>query len=155
MLYSSAAEYAIRALTQLALNEIEFGQPKPSPVKELAEREGIPQHFLGKVFQTLVRAGILSSMRGPHGGFALARPASHITLYEIVQAIDGTAALDRCVIGLPRCSDRNPCPHHARWKPVRDQIKDYLRGTTLADLAQAVQIHHSSEGGDAQCHAEA
>jgi Rrf2 family protein len=97
MLYSSAAEYAIRALTQLALNEIEFGQPKPSPVKELAEREGIPQHFLGKVFQTLVRAGILSSMRGPHGGFALARPASQITLYEIVQAIDGTAALDRCV----------------------------------------------------------
>jgi hypothetical protein len=48
MLYSSAAEYAIRALTQLALNEIEFGQPKPSPVKELAEREGIPQHFSGK-----------------------------------------------------------------------------------------------------------
>ncbi len=143
MLYSSAAEYAIRALTQLALSEMKFGQPKPSPVQELAEREAIPKHFLGKVFQTLVRAGILTSMRGPHGGFALARPASKITLYEIVQAIDGTVALDRCVIGLPQCSDRNPCPHHSRWKPVRDQIKDYLRGTTLADLAQAVQIHHS------------
>ncbi len=143
MLYSSAAEYAIRALTQLALNEMKFGQPKPSPVQELAEREAIPQHFLGKVFQTLVRARILTSMRGPHGGFALARPAAKITLYEIVQAIDGTAALDRCVIGLPQCNDRNPCPHHSRWKPVRDQIKDYLRGTTLADLAQAVQIHHS------------
>jgi Rrf2 family protein len=110
MLYSSAAEYAIRALTQLALNEIEFGQPKPSPVKELAEREAIPQHFLGKVFQTLVRAGILSSMRGPHGGFALARPASQITLYEIVQAIDGTAALDRCVIGLPGAAIAIPVP---------------------------------------------
>lgn len=137
MLYSNAAEYAIRALTQLALSEGESGQPRPRPVKELAEREGIPQHFLGKVFQTLVRAGILSSLRGPHGGFALARPAAQITLYEIVQAIDGTDPLERCVIGLAGCSDAHPCPHHARWKPVRDQIRQYLQGTTLADLAHA------------------
>ncbi len=135
MLYSNAAEYAIRALTQLALSQA--GQP--SPVKELAQREGIPQHFLGKVFQTLARAGILSSMRGPHGGFALARPASSITLYEVVQLIDGTDALERCVIGLAGCDDRHPCPHHHRWKPVRDQIKQYLQGTTLADLAHALR----------------
>lgn len=137
MLYSNASEYAIRALTRLALGQAESG--RPSPVKELAEREGIPQHFLGKVFQALARAGILSSMRGPHGGFALARSASHITLYEIVQAIDGTDSLKRCVIGLTNCSDRHPCPHHYRWKPVRDQIEEYLRGTTLADLAHALR----------------
>ncbi len=135
MLYSSASEYAIRALTRLALGQA----GRPSPVKELAEREGIPQYFLGKVFQALARAGILSSMRGPHGGFALARPASHITLYEIVQAIDGADSLKRCVIGLASCNDRHPCPHHYRWKPVRDRIEEYLRGTTLADLAHALR----------------
>lgn len=137
MLYSNAAGYAIRALTQLALSQSESGQP--SPVKELAEREKIPQHFLGKVFQTLTRAGILASTRGPHGGFALARPASQITLYEIVQAIDGTAALESCVIGLAGCSEQHPCPHHYRWKPVRDQIRNYLQGTTLEDLAHALR----------------
>ncbi len=137
MLYSSAAGYAIRALTQLALQHSESG--RPSPVKEIAERERIPQHFLGKVFQVLARAGILSSTRGPHGGFALARPASHITLYEIVQAIDGTTALESCVIGLASCNDQHPCPHHYRWKPVRDQIREYLQGTTLADLAHALR----------------
>jgi len=148
MLYSSASEYAIRALTQLALSESQRGQP--CPVKELAEREGIPQHFLGKVFQTLARAGILSSMRGPHGGFVLARPASEITLYEIVQAIDGTAVLERCVIGLAGCSDRHPCPHHYRWKPVRDSIRNYLQGTTLADLAHALRatLNGKLKGGD-------
>ncbi len=142
VLYSSAAEYAIRALTHLALSESESGQPRP--VKELAEREEIPQHFLSKVFQTLARAGILSSTRGPHGGFALSRPASEITLCEIVQVIDGTDALERCVIGLAGCSDQHPCPHHHRWKPVRDQIKNYLQGTTLADLAQAVRTQQDA-----------
>lgn len=137
MIYSSAVEYAIRALTHLALSESESG--RPSPVKELAQREGIPQHFLGKVFQTLARAGILSSTRGPHGGFAFARPASQITLYEIVRALDDTAVLERCVIGLSDCNDQQPCPHHHRWKPVRDQIERYLRGTTLGDLAHALR----------------
>lgn len=137
ILYSSAAEYAIRALTRLALSQTESDQP--SSVKKLAECEGIPQHFLGKVFQTLVRAGVLSSTRGPHGGFTLARPASHITLYEIVQAIDGTESLERCIIGLAGCNEQYPCPHHYRWKPVRDQIREYLQGTTLADLAHALR----------------
>jgi Rrf2 family protein len=137
MLYSSACEYAIRALTRLALCEAEPAQR--CRVKEIAESERIPAHFLGKIFQTLVRAGMLRSARGPGGGFTLARPAGQITLWEIVAAVDGVAQLDRCVVGLERCSDDSLCPQHHIWKPLKNQIKQYLQSTSLEETAQAVK----------------
>jgi Rrf2 family protein len=139
MLYSSACEYAIRALTHLALEESELASVRMRSVKEIAERERIPQPFLGKIFQTLVRAGLVFSSKGPYGGFALARPSTTITLYEIRSIVDGTGDLERCAIGLPTCSDDSPCPHHPEWKGLRRQIKEYLQKTTLHDIAEAVR----------------
>ncbi len=139
MLYSSACEYAIRALTHLALEETEFHQKRMRSVKEIAEREKIPQPFLGKIFQILVRAQVVVSSKGPYGGFALARSATTITLYEIRAVVDGIGDLERCAIGLPTCSDESPCPHHPEWKQLKRQIKDYLQKTTLYDIAGAVR----------------
>jgi Rrf2 family protein len=99
----------------------------------------VPGPFLGKIFQTLVRANILVSSKGPGGGFAIARDPKTITLFDIYQAIDGTTYLDGCAVGLARCSDETPCPLHERWKPVRERIRSYLQSTTLNDMADATR----------------
>ncbi|HXV13070.1 MAG TPA: Rrf2 family transcriptional regulator [Candidatus Krumholzibacteria bacterium] len=135
MLHSSACEYAIRALTHMA------GSPVGTRMlaRDIAAHERVPGPFLGKIFQTLVRADILNSSKGPGGGFSIAREPSTITLFDIYQAIDGTTYLDGCAVGLARCSDETPCPLHERWKPLRERIRTYLQTTTLADMAEATR----------------
>jgi len=134
VLYSSACGYATRALIYLA------AQPPGafSQAREIAAAEEIPEAFLGKILQDLVRAGLLHSAKGPHGGYALARPAAAITLLAIKQLIDGTSDLEACASGLGRCSDDMPCPQHERFKPLREGIRRYLATTTVADMAQAL-----------------
>lgn len=135
MVYSAACEYGIRALAQLARRP----DGEYTPLRELAHATRVPGPFLAKVFQELVSAGILASARGPRGGYALARPASAITLRDIKAAIDGVKDLDWCAVGLGPCSDDVPCPLHDGFKPLRQRIKRYLDRTTLAEMALALE----------------
>lgn len=134
MIYSNACEYAIRALTYLARHPDQL-----CLVKEISHNEKIPHYFLSKILQDLARDGLLKSTKGPGGGFRLTRPAAKFSLYEIKKAVDGVADLDDCAVGLSKCSDMTPCPLHETFKPLREQIKEYLLSTTLADLARAVE----------------
>lgn len=134
MLYSSACENAIRAMTFLAQRPAE----RRTPLAEIAAAEDLPHPFLGKVSGRLVRAGLLRSARGPMGGFVLARPASEISLLDIRAALDGTEDLEACAVGLDPCSDDTPCPLHETWKSLRTALKEYLKRTTLADMAEGV-----------------
>jgi len=135
MIYSSACEYAIRAMAYLVNQGV--GQRVLS--REVAESEKIPGPFLGKVFQTLVKGGLLTSTKGPGGGFSLAKPAGDITLFDIRSIVDGVADLDECAVGLSECSDEQQCPLHDSWKPIRSQIRAYLENTTLTDMAAATR----------------
>ncbi|MFA9479616.1 Rrf2 family transcriptional regulator [Phycisphaerales bacterium AB-hyl4] len=134
MIYSSACAYAIRALSWLALKNPQGY----TLLDELCEQTDLPRHFLAKVFQDLVRAGVLVSARGRGGGFALARPADSIRLMEVVEAIDGTQALKQCVVGMARCNDEQPCPQHDQWKPLRSQIRAFLDETTLLRASETL-----------------
>jgi Rrf2 family transcriptional regulator, iron-sulfur cluster assembly transcription factor len=133
MIYSNACEYAIRALIHLARHEGEF-----TKLRLVAETEAIPYAFLASISQRLVASGLLESARGPTGGYVLARPAAEVTLYQIKEIVDGVEELAECAVGLGRCSDEVPCPLHDTWKPLRRQIELYLRSTTLADMAEAM-----------------
>lgn len=132
MIGSSATEYAIRALTHVA----EAGGERVK-VKDISDAEEIPAPFLSNVLNRLVAAGLLRSLRGPTGGYVLARPAREIRLLDIRAAIDGNLDLESCAVGLPRCSESSPCPVHDRWGPVRDQIRTFLTETSVADLVTA------------------
>lgn len=142
MLYSSACEYAIRALTRLARQ----GDGELSKLRGVAEAEDVPYPFLASIFQRLVNAGLLTSARGPTGGYALSRPASEVTLFEIKALIDGVDDLEQCAVGLARCSDTVPCPLHDTFKPIRGQIRRYLETTTVADMAAAVEQKRAALG---------
>lgn len=135
MLYSNPCEYAIRALTSLALQP---GDPWVSTTAIAAHAE-VPEAFLGKILKDLVKAGMLRSMRGPGGGYRLTGDAADIRLLDVKAAIDGLADLDRCAVGLDPCADDTPCPLHEEFKHVRRTIRDYLSSTTIEDLAVGVR----------------
>ena len=144
MIHSSACEYAIRAMTYVA----GFEPGKRLLARDVSAHERIPGPFLGKIFQTLVRAGLLKSSKGPGGGFALTKDPGTISLYDIYQAIDGATYLDACAVGLARCTDETPCPLHERWKPIRERIRQYLQTTSLADMADATRRKRDAMAGD-------
>ena len=142
MIHSSACEYAIRAMTYVA----QFEPGTRLLARDISAHEHIPGPFLGKIFQTLVRAGLLKSSKGPGGGFSLAREPDAISLYDIYRAVDGDTYLDACAVGLARCSDDTPCPLHERWKPIRERIRNYLESTSLANMATATRQKRESLG---------
>jgi Rrf2 family protein len=128
---SRSSEYAVRALTYLALHE-----PQGYCLsRKVAGDLKIPAPFLGKVLQSLVGRGLLESHRGRAGGFRLARPADEIRLGEIVEAFE---EIDnhRCVLGQAECSDGCGCPLHHDWCNVRSQLVERLNSTSLADLVR-------------------
>jgi Rrf2 family protein len=134
MIYSRSAEYAIRAFVYLAAAP----PGKYAMVKQIAEESEIPAHFLAKILQQLARQGFLRSSKGPTGGFALRYPPSEITLLQIVESIDGLADYQRCIGGMQECNDQMRCGMHDSWKALRSRIIEYLVGTTVEDLASAL-----------------
>jgi Rrf2 family protein len=142
LVFSSATEYAIWGLSELTAR-----QPQGNILLEDVVRgTDLPRDFLAKIFQILVRRGILESAKGRGGGFRLAREPHQITLLEVVTAIEGPDRLDRCVIGLDKCNDQLACSQHDLFKPIRQRLKDYLRTTTLADLAASLRSKPTWKG---------
>ncbi len=140
MIYSRSAEYAIRAFVHLA--QVQEG--KYAMVKNIAEQEEIPAHFLAKILQQLARKGLLRSSKGPTGGFALRVDPTEIRLLDIVEALDGLAPYQQCASGLSECSDEMPCSMHDSWIALRSRIMDYLGKNTIADLAKALEMKKKS-----------
>lgn len=136
MIYSRSAEYAIRALVHLA--EVPAG--KYAMVKNIAEKCDIPAHFLAKILQQLARKGFLRSSKGPTGGFCLRTPANELTMWHLVEAIDGATDYNRCPGGMTQCNDDQPCGLHDNWKALRSRIMEYLERTTMADLQAALEL---------------
>lgn len=142
MIYSNACAYAIRAMCRLAML-------RPDGyvlLDELCDGSDLPRHFVAKIFQDLVRKGLLASAKGRGGGFALARSAKKITLYDIVAVIDGVEQLDHCVVGMSQCDDDQPCPQHDAWQPIRSQLKTYLMQTTLEKMAETLKDKMAKTG---------
>ncbi len=134
MIYSRSAEYAIRAFVHLA----QVPDGRFAMVKQIAEEEEIPSHFLAKILQQLARKGLLRSSKGPTGGFSLRQSPEEISLLNIVEALDGLQEYQRCASGLAECNDDMPCGMHESWKALRSRIIEYLEGTSIADVAVAL-----------------
>ena len=135
MLLSRSAEYAVRAMTFLAMQPV----GKLSGAKEIAQAEHIPIPFLWKLLQHLARRKLIRSYKGLRGGYQLALPADRIALNMVLNAIDGHESFAGCVLGLPQCDEANACPLHEVWKQVRGSMNDMLEQNTLADLAQVTE----------------
>ncbi len=132
ILFSRQCEYAIQGVLYLALKPA----GEMTSIKELTKRLDIPYHFLGKILQRLAIKGLLTSLKGPTGGFALGKQAKEITLFDIVEAVDGSAFTKNCVLGFPECSGKSPCAVHHTWGKMRDEIYQMLVSKNIADMAK-------------------
>lgn len=132
MLLSKSCEYGLRA--SLYLSSLE--QDGYVSIGTISEELDISFPFLTKIFQKLNDADLLTSQRGPRGGVALTKSPAEVSLYEIVVAIDGDDLFEECVLGLPGCGDKKPCPLHDHWEDERDRIEQMLRQTTLDDMSE-------------------
>lgn len=134
-MFSKSCQYAIQAVLHIGLKD---RGKAPVSVKSICEEQNIPTHFLAKILQLLVKQKILSSIKGPHGGFMLSKSIHQFKLIEIVELIDGSEIFNQCGIGLKRCSDETPCPVHHVFKKVKNQIKSILTDKTLDQLCNEI-----------------
>ncbi len=131
-MFSQTAEYAIRALIELA--KLPEGQTMLA--RDLASTSGVPTHYLSKILQSLARVGVLESFKGIKGGFRLATPASEVTVFMVVQQLDNLRKLEQCMLGQAVCEDDRACPMHEFWSSQRARYFDMLHETSLRDLAE-------------------
>jgi Rrf2 family transcriptional regulator, iron-sulfur cluster assembly transcription factor len=135
VIFSTPVAYAIRGLAELAAR----AGTGSLMLEQLTTGTDLPRGFLAKLFQKLVKARILTSVKGRRGGFALARAPHTISLMQIMAAMGEEEAATRCVLGMPQCNEQTPCPQHDLYKPIRQRLNDYLQTTTLADVAASLK----------------
>jgi len=123
----------------------------PVPARRLAEGLKASEAHLAKVMQRLVRAGIVSSTRGPKGGFALARPAGEVTLLEVYEAIEGAVEPAGCVFGTPVCG-RKHCVFRGVTEELDARLRAYLANAKLSDLAEEAEEEETANGRAADNH---
>lgn len=127
---AKTSEYALRAMVLLGENP---GARLTLVV--IAAHTKVPSSYLSKVLQNLVRAGLVTSLRGPSGGFALARAASRITVYDVVQAVDPIARITACPLGLPEHAHAL-CPLHRKLDQTAALLEKSFRSTSLTQLRE-------------------
>src|SRR5690348_4465040 len=128
---SATAEYALRATVYLA-----SAAPKPATVRAIAKATRVPAGYLAKVMQDLTAAGVVNSQRGPGGGFSLARPASGMTVLEVVNAVDPVQRIRKCPLGNPAHAT-NLCPLHRRLDDAMELVERALADSTVAELVDS------------------
>jgi Rrf2 family protein len=110
--------------------------------QEVAERQGISADYVAQLFRTLGAAGLVEGVKGPGGGYCLARDAAEITAGEIVRAVEGSLAVVHCVDPDEgeQCERQGTCPTHRLWKRLSNVMRQYLDSVTLQDLCQETQL---------------
>jgi Rrf2 family iron-sulfur cluster assembly transcriptional regulator len=135
---SSSSKYGIRAVTYIASQPVNNGK---IGIKKISEALDLPTPFLAKILQLLARQKILSSSKGPHGGFSLLRDPKKITLLDIITTIDGNDIFDSCIIhNMPcLCVDEKKlmCPIHEDYVKVRKGLMRLFTRKTIYNLVKS------------------
>lgn len=134
---SKSCEYAIRA-TIFIYNKSKDNDNRIS-IDDIAEGINTPRHFTAKILQTLSKQQIISSIKGPNGGFYMTALQGKIKLLKIVHAIDGNQLTEGCFLGLEHCNENHPCPIHEDYKPIRKNLMTMLQNNDIESLANRLE----------------
>ena len=137
MLVSTKGRYALRVMVDLA----EHQAAGRIPLKEIAARQGISEKYLENILATLVRANMLSGMRGKGGGYMMAKDPSEVRAGDILRAVEGSTAPVACDGIDNSCTRSDLCSTVKFWRGLDDVIEKYVDGVTLADLAAVPEIN--------------
>ncbi|MDO5979323.1 RrF2 family transcriptional regulator [Flavivirga spongiicola] len=133
---SNSSKYAIKAVLFLALNASEKNKVM---AKDISQPINVPQAYIAKLLQALVKEKIVSSVRGPKGGFYLDETNLNRPVISIVNVIDGEKRLNSCLMSLKKCNEEKPCPLHNILSPSRSYILNSLKSKTIKDLIVEVK----------------
>lgn len=135
-MFSKSCEYGIRAAIYIAKQSMKNRKVSQT---EIAKSIDSPVAFTAKILQKLSKMNVIRSSKGPKGGFFLEIPdLDRVKLWNIVVAIDGNSLLEDCSLGLQKCNALRPCPLHASFVKIREDIRITLEGTSLRFLAEEV-----------------
>ncbi len=133
---TNAAKYAIRAVLYLT-EKVNTGEKLNG--KDISKNLDMPDAFIAKLLQKLAKYNIVSSAKGPKGGFYMSEKNLNKHIDDIIIAIDNKDIFEGCFLGLPVCSDENPCPIHHIVAPFKEQLQDKFQKMTILDFAKEVK----------------
>ena len=139
-MFSNSAKYAINAVLYLAINA--KGSEKIL-AREISDSISVPKAYIAKLLQELVRHDIISSERGPKGGFYLTEANRKVPMIKIVEMIDGEDLFKSCVLGLAHCDETKPCPLHEKISPYRWSLLTALEYNTIQDYSDEISKNKS------------
>lgn len=122
-------DYAIRCVLHLSEKPDEIIM-----VDEIAKARAIPKSFLSKILQKLAKANIVKSYRGVKGGFQLARKPDDISIYDVIEAIEGPIAMNVCAIDKKQCGLSNKCTIHPIWVELRRHVEEVLKNKKFSQF---------------------
>jgi len=140
---TTKGRYAVTAMLDLAFHS----QKLPVTLTDIATRQTISLSYLEQLFARLRRAGMVKGVRGPGGGYKLAGKASDINIADIIAAVDEQIDATKCG-GEANCQNHKSCLTHDLWMGLSDQIRQYLKGITLADLLEKHRIQEVAKRQD-------
>ncbi|MDO9268844.1 MAG: Fe-S cluster assembly transcriptional regulator IscR [Methylobacter sp.] len=147
MRLTTKGRYAVTAMLDLAFHS----QIKPVTLTDIAARQTISLSYLEQLFARLRRAGMVKGVRGPGGGYKLCRKTSEINIADIIAAVNEPIDSTKCG-GEANCQKDQACLTHDLWMGLSEQIKDYLKSISLADLLEknqvqevAIRQHHDAQ----------
>ena len=140
MRLTTKGRYAVTAMLDLALNAREI----PVSLADISERQGISLSYLEQLFAKLRRNELVSSVRGPGGGYQLARAAADIQIVQVIDAVDESVDATRCK-GKGNCQGGETCLTHYLWCELSEQIHGFLSGITLGSLVQRAEVRNIAQ----------
>jgi len=151
MRLTTKGQYAVRAMVNLACNSMD----KPVTLKDISEEEGISQTYLEQLFAKLRQGNVVKSVRGPGGGYILARPADEISVGDVIIEVEEPLNPVSCLDDKPQeCEHFNTCTTKKVWQGLGDRIKEFLHSVSIAELsaeANATATNGSAKGTETVC----
>lgn len=137
MRLTSKGRYAVTAILDVAL----YATDGPVPLADISERQGISLSYLEQLFARLRKQGLVSSVRGPGGGYRLGKQAGEISVAMVIAAVDESIDATRCS-GSGDCHGGHICLTHSLWMDLSERISEFLAAITLAELMANQQVQH-------------
>lgn len=134
-IYSKGCEHVLSALSFIPVEKYAAN----FLAQDLCEKAQVSETSTRKSLQILVREGILNAIPGPGGGYKFAIHPDDISLFRIIQSIDGPDAFDQCVMGLPECGSKSPCPLHETWQHVKEELLKEMTQQSLGEIMRIAQ----------------
>lgn len=133
-MFTKATEYALRATIYIAQRST---QEKKTGLAEISRAIDSPRSFTAKILQSLTKNNkIISSVSGPNGGFFITEKAKRLPVRSILQAMGEDQTLEKCALGLKKCSETKPCPMHSQYKAIKEQLINLFENKTIQHLAE-------------------